>query len=390
MTNDRWKIMLRRLWPAVKAALILAVLGALGYGFLFAPTPVLPHVVNEGGIVSEVMGTGTLDPHVKATISTKISGRLVSLLVDEGDQVQKGDEVARLDDQDLKHQVEIEEANVTARKANVERLIADKAYSKSLLDLSSNNYLRAKKLLASKATSPEDYDRAVEAFNSAQASIERADAALEEGRKQLIAMEKTLEFHQARLADTVITAPFSGLVVRRDRDPGDVVVPGSSILSLVAPDELWVRAWVDETNIANLSVGQPARIVFRSEPDRSYRGEVVRLGRETDRETREFLVDVHPETLPKNWTVGQRAEVYIETARKSNATLIPANSIVWRDGLAGVFVAVNDRARWRELTLGLRGGDSVEVLKGLAPGEVVVRPAQAKTAMTDGQRITMP
>ena len=336
------------------------------------------------------MGTGTLDAHVKATISTKIPGRLVKLLVDEGDQVRAGQEVARLDDHDTRHEVEIEEANVTARKANVERLIADKAYSKSVLDLASSSYHRAQKLAVANAVSQEELDRAVEAFKSARAGLERAEAALVEGRKQLIAIEKTLEFQQARLAETVLLAPFDGLIVRRDRDPGDVVVPGSSILALVSPEEIWVGAWVDETNMAKLKAGQPARIVFRSEPDRPYLGKVVRLGRETDRETREFRVDVRPDTLPDHWTIGQRAEVYVETARKTNVTLVPAGFVVWRDGSAGVFAAVDVRSEWRELKLGLRGRDSLEVLDGLAPNEVVVRPAVDKAPLTDGRRIALP
>ena len=136
------------------------------------PTPVLSHRVAEGEIVAEVMGTGTLDAHVKATISTKIPGRLVKLLVDEGDQVRAGQEVARLDDHDTRHEVEIEEANVTARKANVERLIADKAYSKSVLDLASISYHRAQKLAVANAVSQEELDRAVEAFKSARAGLE--------------------------------------------------------------------------------------------------------------------------------------------------------------------------------------------------------------------------
>lgn len=82
---------------------------------------------------------------------------------------------------------------------------------------------------------------------------------------------------------------------------------------MISLDELWVSAWVDETAIARVAPGQPARVVFRSEEGRSYPGVVARLGRETDRETREFLVDVRVTELPKNWTIGQRAEVFIQT-----------------------------------------------------------------------------
>jgi hypothetical protein len=74
--------------------------------------------------------------------------------------------------------------------------------------------------------------------------------------------------------------------------------------------------------MARLEPGQPARVIFRSEPDRSYPGRVVRLGRETDRETREFVVDVQPEVLPKNWAIGQRAEVYIEAASRTGGQRI--------------------------------------------------------------------
>jgi HlyD family secretion protein len=221
--------------------------------------------------------------------------------------------------------------------------------------------------------------------------MERAEAALVEGQKLLIAAEETLEYQKARLAYTVITAPFDGLIVRRDRDPGDVVVPGTSILYLVSLKEVWVGAWVDETQMASVKPGQPARVVFRSEPSVNYRGEVVRIGRETDPETREFLVDVQPAKLPEQWSVGQRAEVYIETARKSQATLLPSRFLVKRDGEPGVFVAVQGRAEWRTLQLGVEGREAVEVIEGLTPGEIVVTPGDPKAAsLTDGRGVRLP
>ena len=84
--------------------------------------------------------------------------------------------------------------------------------------------------------------------------------------------------------------------------------------------------------------GSPRGSLFRSEPDHAYRGEVARLGRQADRETREFTVDVRVLELPKNWAVGQRAEVYIETARKTDVTVLPAEYILWRDEKPGVLV----------------------------------------------------
>ncbi len=165
--------------------------------------------------------------------------------------------------------------------------------------------------MQSKAVSQEEVDKAVEALAIADAGLSRAVAAITEGQKDLIAAEKTLEYHRARLADTKIVAPFDGLIVRRHRDSGDVVVPGTAILTLISTDELWISAWVEEAEMAKLKADQVARVVFRSEADHAYSVRAVRLGREADRETREFIVDVRVREWPENWAVGQRAEVYI-------------------------------------------------------------------------------
>jgi HlyD family secretion protein len=115
---------------------------------------------------------------------------------------------------------------------------------------------------------------------------------------------------------------------------------------------------------------------------------VARTGRETDRETREFLVDVRLTRLPRNWSVGQRAEVFIETGRKESTVSLPLGFVSWQHGRPGTVVEENGRARWRELTLGLRGLEAVEVLAGLAPGERVCKPVSStKQPLTDGRRI---
>jgi len=381
-------LVLRQLSRALRVLLALALLGAAVYWFKFVPVAVEPHTVSAGEVVAEVLGTGTLDAHTKATVSTKIAGRLVKVDVDEGDVVAAEQILGKLDDHDLKFEVAIEEANVTTRTAGVERLQADVVHAKATLDLAVASEARSRRLLASKALSQEDYDKAIETLSVAQAGQSRAEAAVTEGRKQLVAAEKALEFRRARLEDAVIKAPFDGVIVRRDRNAGDVVVPGSSILAVVAPEELWIVAWVDETQMSRLQPGQPARVVFRSQPERSYAGRVVRLGRETDRETRESRVDVAPQELPANWSVGQRAEVYIETLRKRAAAAVPLNFLVWREAQAGAFVAENGRATWRSLTLGLRGREMVEVLEGLTPGEVVLAPAGPRgRQLIEGQRV---
>jgi len=103
MMKDSWKPMPLHLWTVAKVMLVLALVGSAVYWLKFAPLAVEQHSVSSGEVVVEVLGTGTLDAHIKATVSTKISGRLVKVDVDQGDQVSAEQILGRLDDDDLKH-----------------------------------------------------------------------------------------------------------------------------------------------------------------------------------------------------------------------------------------------------------------------------------------------
>ena len=318
--SNSWARLRQRWWRTGQFLVVIGAVGAAVYWTQFAPVPVTAHLVQRGEIIAEVMGTGTLEPHVSATVSPKISGLITTVLVDQGDRADAGQVLVRLDDSDLSRQVEVAESNLGAAHAAVERQEADRARALAVLDQARFDYERVENLVKQNTAATTEFQEATKALRVAEADVARADAALREAQKQVITAEKMLEF-QRRNWPMRPFAPFAGLIARRDRDPGDIVVPGSSVLFLVSTDELWISAWVDETEMARLRPDQPARIVFRAEPGRSYVGQVARLGRDVDRETREFLVDVRVRELPENWAVGQRAEVYIETGRNADAVL---------------------------------------------------------------------
>ena len=385
--KPNWNAIRRWLWRAAQLAAVVAVVGGIIYRLNLAPITVDEHQVRRGPIVAEVLGTGTLEARIKTTVSPKISGRVKTVLVDQGDRVSTGEALVQLDDDELRQQVAIAQANLDAAVAALERLKTDKMRATAVATQASKHHTRAVRLAESSATSQHDVDKAVEALAVADAALSRAEAAITEGQKELIAAEKTLDYHRARLADTTIIAPFDGLIVRRHRDPGDVVVPGTAILTLISTEELWVRAWVDETEMAKLRANQVARVVFRSEPNQSYSGRVVRLGREADRETREFIVDVRVQDLPQNWAVGQRAEVYIKTAMADDTVIVPAKFVSLQDGHSGVFVNNAGRAEWRRAEGGIQNGDTVEIVKGIQVNDRVVMPADPQTQLTNGRRI---
>jgi HlyD family secretion protein len=355
-----------------------------------ASVPVSAHVVQQTNIVAEVMGTGTLEARVKTTISPRIQERLAEVLVDQGDTVKSGQLLARLDDGELKRQVEVAEASLASAKATADRVRVDEARAQAVAQQARQDHKRISDLIRTQVSSQAEMDKAVEQLHIAESDLQRARAATVEAQQQVNTAEKSLAYQQERLGFTRILSPYDGLVTRRDRDPGGVVVPGSSLLQLISTNELWVSAWVDETTSAGLALRQPARIVFRSAAGQSCAGEVARLGRETDRETREFLVEVRVRELPSNWTIGQRAEVFIETGGKADALVIPQRFIQWREGKPGVFIAAGGKAMWREATLGMRGRETVEITQGLAAGDKVVAPAGAQqAALKPGQRVTV-
>lgn len=381
-----WRRVIRTISRAIVA---IAVIGGVVYWLKFAPISVTVHRVQRGSIVGSVMGTGTLEARVQTTISPKISGRLRSIHADQGDTVEADQVLLQLDDEELTQQVAVAQAGVDTAKASIERLKADAERTEAVVAQARRHHLRVKSLADKNATTPDAMDEAVEGLAIAAAGVSHSEAALVEGEQQLAAAQKTLEYHRARLADTTIIAPFAGLIVQRQRDPGDVVVPGSGVLTLISTDEIWIRAWVDETEMGRLKQGQPADVVFRSEPDRSWPGEVSRLGRQADRETREFVVDVLVRELPENWAVGQRAEVYIEFDRHEDVVVLPVNRLAIRDERPGVYVIENDTVTWRDVSTGLRDSEFVEIIDGLDAGDAVIVLTNNQKASLVGRRVNV-
>jgi HlyD family secretion protein len=369
------------LLPAVVAGIILWKKSA--------PVPCYIHTVARNAVIDETMGTGTLEARLAASISPKITGRLTAVLVDQGDSVTAGQSLALLDDIEAQRHLEVAEAALTAAQATAARVRTDELRMRAVLAQAQLEHARAVTLAANQTVSVAERDKAVEQLHIAEAELARAQAIITEAESQQTAAETQIALQRELLANTRLLAPFDGLVIRRDRDPGDVVTPGSSVLRIVAPTEIWVSAWVDETAAAQLAPGQPARLVFRSEPDSPYFGHVARLGRETDRETREFLVDVSVDHLPTSWTIGQRAEVYIETARHENVITVPSTFIQRRNGEPGVYRLVSGRAHWDPVQLGLQGPTLTEITAGLTTGDTVALAALPGSEI-GGHRIATP
>lgn len=370
------------------------VVAALIAGGIFyvrsQPVAVESYVVSAGPVIRSVMGTGTLEARIRTTISPKISGRIAKVLVDQGDLVQAGQLLVQLDDEDFSQQVRIASAGISSAEATLGRFRAEVAQAKTTFAKNEAETQRYRKLTVENAVSQSEVDQVQESFELAQSGLLKAEANLLEAEQQVALNRETLKFQEARLTDTKLLAPFDGLVIQRERDPGAIVVPGSPILQLISLDELWVSAWVDETEMEQLRTEQLASIVFRSQPNLRFEGVVARLGKQADRETREFTVDVRALKLPEIWAIGQRAEVYIETARRNECVNVPLAYLFKQDGELGVFVNENGVATWRAVTVGLEGRDAIEIVSGLEVGKEVVKPNDSAVILTNGRKVYRP
>ena len=224
--------------PSIRRLLTWLIVAALAgltlYKLKFSPLPVTAHTITTGEVCGEVMGTGTLEARIKTTISPRIQERLAEVLVDQNDVVKTGQLLARLDDGELKMQVEVAEATHVAARASLERVKTDEARAQAVDKQARLNHQRVSDLMATKVSSQDELDKAIEALHVAAADVMRSQAAIAEAESQVVTAEKNLAYQKERLTYTQILSPYDGLVVRRDRDPGGVVVPGGSLLQLIS------------------------------------------------------------------------------------------------------------------------------------------------------------
>jgi HlyD family secretion protein len=390
--DDEKKGKARLLRRVVKlSAVVLVVL--LGAGAVLwarsRPVRVERTFVKRGFVASEVMGTGTLEAKVSAVISPRLAGLLTNVLVDQGDRVSRGQLLATLYVGDLNEQARVADADVKVALAAIDQANAQISAASATAQEARSSFGRVSRLVEHGVVSHDEFDKAIKGRDVAEADLQRTRMNEVGASRQVLKAKAAARSTRERLADTRILAPFDGYVIKRTRDPGNIAVPGDSILQLISLDTLWVSAWVDETAMSRVALGQPARVIFRSEPGKTYEGTVARIEPQVDPETREFLVDVKVAKLPTNWGIGQRAEVYIQTAKRDNALRIPVRAVVQRNGHPGVFVDVSGRAHWRPVEFGLHGRDVIEVVSGLGDGIPIVWPPEmpAKVILADGRRV---
>jgi membrane fusion protein (multidrug efflux system) len=286
------------------ALLVLLVVGALGVGYWY---------VKLRGVVS------TDDAYVdgdRATVTTKMLGRIDSLCADEGDTVQAGQLLIRLDDADLQAQLAQASAQLDLARKSVTLAEVTEARAKDDFD-------RASMQFQGNAIPREQLDHARAALESAQAEHAIALARVETARTALDVVRQHIE-------DTRVTAPFTGVVAKRWLLPGDVVQPGQPVLTIYDIDSTWVTAVFEETKLRFLPVGTRVDMTVDAYPDRTFEGTVILIGAAA---ASQFSL-IPPANASGNFTkVTQRVPIRIAIDRASGAgadpvRLLPGMSVV--------------------------------------------------------------
>ena len=166
---------------------------------------------------------------------------------------------------------------------------------------------------------------------------------------------------------------MNGLVVSRDAEPGATVVAGQSVFRLIDPTTLWVRTRIDQARFQGISVGQPASIVLRSNPEQRLSGKVARLEVQADNVTEERFVNVVFNEAPGILPLGELAEVTIEFPVVPNALVVPAAAVKKQGKQNGVWMVEGGRLRFQPVEIGVQSLDGkIQILKGVNPNDTVV------------------
>jgi RND family efflux transporter MFP subunit len=319
-----------------------------------------------------ISANGYVVARTKASVSSKILGRLAWVGVTEGSKVKENEIIARLESADY-------EAALLAANANVAQL--DAQHVQAERDLKRAQSLRAKDLVS-------DSD-----LESAQTKLDVSVAQANAGRAQAKLAEATLE-------NTRVRAPFAGTVLRKDAEVGEIVAPSSAgggltrtaIVTMADLSTLEVEVDVNEAYIAQVVNGQPARITLDAYPDTSFAGRVRQVVPTADRQKATVLVKVSildrdPRILPE---MGAKVVFEAQNAQVAAAprrVFVPQAALVQSGGRSFVWVMANGVVREQAVDVGPARGDRIEVRQGLMGGESLVLTPPA--GLKDGSKVKL-
>jgi RND family efflux transporter MFP subunit len=373
--------------------IVLAVLVAIGAGaWWFTRSKSITvktatvEVRTSGGNAGRTLlnASGYVTTRLEATVSSKITGKVAEILVEEGMKVEKGQILARLDASNVEAGLRLVEAQLASAKSNL-------AETEPMLRFAKSELERLDSMVTDKAVSKSDRDKAEAEFEFQKARLERQKA-------DVTVAERQIDEWKQQLDDTIIRAPFSGVVTTKDSQPGEMISPMSAggftrtgICSLVDMASLEIEVDVGESFINRVKEGQPVIATLDAYSDWKIPCKVIAIIPTADRQKATVKVRVgfeklDPRILPQMGVkVAFQSDEASAPAAAGNALTVSKEAILKSGGRDIAWVVRDGKVERRAVTVAAIDGDHVTLSAGLSQGETVV--LNAPPALKDGTTV---
>jgi len=377
----------RRLGVLITLVVVLMGIGGGGYwwstqrGMTVQTAPAVP-VASDGGRIV-LNASGYVVARRAATVSSKITGKVVEVLIEEGMQVQKGEVLARLDDTNIRAGHRLSEAQLESAKAAL-------AETQALLRQAEKELSRVEALTRTQIASESDLD-------AAQAAVDALRARLELQQSDVGVAEQNVAVRRQDLEDAIIRAPFSGMATAKNAQPGEMISPVSAgggftrtgIGTLVDMESLEIEVEVNESYLQRVSAGQRVEAILDAYPEWKIPGSVIAIIPTADRQKATVKVRVGFDQLDPRMLPEMGVKVaFLAAAGESvgnESVVVPRRALRKIEGRDAVYVLTGGVAEQRWVSLGVLRDAEAVVTEGLKSGEKVI--TDGPEALVDGEKV---
>ena len=335
----------------------------------------------------KVFGIGNVSAKDIYSITAQTGGKIISILTDEGQWVKKGDLLITIDPVDMPELVEEMLISVEKTKSELKALIKESESLNAQKELALITYKRYEKLVKQSFVSKSEFDKAKTDLNALTAQLEATLVRIESSKIEVQRTQKNADSLKTKLSRFQIYAPVDGYVISKSAEVAQNVASSTTILKIVDPKTLWIKAYIDEKISGDIKVGQKAEITLRSQSNKQFTGYVKRIVAQSDAVTQEREINVAFDELPIPFYINEQARVTINAKTISNAITIPLNTLKVEDGKEGVWTLIDNKAYFKELNIQAKGDNEAAIISGIKTEDIIIIPDSSKKALSEGMRI---